>query len=106
WTIAFQAGRGAPAGMQSLQGFQSWTESPDAGVRYFSGTATYRTDVNVQRAAGERVYLTLTDLREICTVRIDGKSVGTIWAKPYRLDITGSLANGKNTLELDVTNLW
>ena len=106
WTIAFQAGRGAPAGMQSLQGFQSWTESPDAGVRYFSGTATYRTDVNVQRTAGERVYLTLTDLREICTVRIDGKSVGTIWAKPYRLDITDSLTEGRNSLELDVTNLW
>jgi hypothetical protein len=25
---------------------------------------------------------------------------------PYRLNITGSLAEGKNTLELDVTNLW
>ncbi len=106
WTIAFQADRGAPAGSQPLHSFQSWSASPDAGVRYFSGTATYQTTVDIKRAADERVFLTLTDLREICTVRINGKDVGTLWAMPYRLDITDSLAKGKNTLELDVTNLW
>lgn len=106
WTIAFQAERGAPNGPQPLQDFQSWTASPDPGVRYFSGTATYRTDVDVKRTAGERVSLTLTDLREICTVRINGTSVATLWAMPYRLDITDSLTEGRNSLELDVTNLW
>ena len=35
-----------------------------------------------------------------------GKSVDTIWAMPYRLDITDSLVQGKNSLELAVTNLW
>jgi len=60
----------------------------------------------MKRTADERVFLTLTDLREICTVRVNGKIAGTIWAMPYRLDITDSLAQGKNSLELDVTNLW
>ena len=106
WTIGFQPDRGAPAGTQSLPDFESWTASSDAGVRYFSGTATYRTNVTVKRTVGERVFLTLTDLHEICTVRINGKSVGTLWAMPYRLDITDSLTAGRNSLELDVTNLW
>jgi hypothetical protein len=106
WTIAFQADRGAPEGPQRLENFQSWTESPDAGVRYFSGTAKYRTDVDVRRAAGERVYLSLTDVREICTVRINGKRADTLWARPYRLDITDRLVQGRNSVELDVTNLW
>jgi hypothetical protein len=106
WTIAFQGNRGAPAGVQKLPGFTSWTESPDAGIRYFSGTATYRTEIEGRYAGGDRVFLVLTDLREICTVRINGKPAGAIWAMPYRLDITGSLKAGKNTLELDVTNLW
>jgi hypothetical protein len=106
WTIAFQPGRGAPTGTMPLPSFQSWAESPDAGIRYFSGTATYKTQIEAKHAAGERVFLTLTDLHEVCTVRINGKAAGTIWAMPYRLDITDSLADGRNTLELDVTNLW
>jgi alpha-L-rhamnosidase len=106
WTVSFQPDRGAPAAPQKLQQFQSWAASPDAGVRYFSGTATYRTDIDGKRDAADRVFVTLTDLHEICTVRINGKNAGTIWAMPYRLDITDSLASGRNTLELDVTNLW
>lgn len=106
WTISFQGNRGAPAGIQKVLGFTSWTESPDAGVRYFSGTATYRTEFDGRHAAGDRVLVELTDLHEICTVRINGKPAGTIWAMPYQLDVTGRLKDGKNTLELDVTNLW
>lgn len=106
WTIAFQADRGAPAGAMPLQSLQSWTVWSDAGVRFFSGTATYRAEIDGTHGEDEHVFLTLTDLHEICTVRINGKSVGTIWAMPYRLEITGSLAKGENTLEVDVTNLW
>jgi hypothetical protein len=62
--------------------------------------------VDVKKAEDERVFLSLTDVREICTVRINGKSVGTVWAMPYRLDITDSLAAGRNSVDLDVTNLW
>ena len=50
--------------------------------------------------------IVLTDLREICTVRINGRPAGTIWAMPYQLDVTGYVMAGKNSLELDVTNLW
>jgi hypothetical protein len=106
WTIAFQPDRGAPSGSHPLHSFHSWTDSPIAGVRYFSGTATYRTEVDVKPASTDRVYLTLTDLHEICTVRINGQLAGTLWAMPYRLDITASLAQDRNTIEIEVTNLW
>lgn len=106
WSIAFQDNRGAPTGIQKLRSFSSWTEWPDPGVRYFSGTATYRTEIDGAHAAGDHVILVLSDVHEICSVRLNGKPVGTIWAMPYRLDLTADLANGKNTLELDVTNLW
>jgi hypothetical protein len=106
WTVAFQPNRGAPATPQTLTTFQDWSTSPDSGIRFFSGTATYRTTIQPTHTAGDRTILTLTDLREICTVRINGKPAGTIWAMPYRLDITDSLAAGPNRLELEVTNLW
>lgn len=106
WTISFQANRGAPEGTQKVPSFASWTEWPDAGVRYFSGTATYRTEFDEKHAEGDRVIVALTDVHEICTVRINGQPAGTIWAMPYQLDVTDMLKDGSNTLELDVTNLW
>ena len=69
WTISYQPHRGAPAAVKPVKSFVSWTESQDAGVRYFSGTATYRTTLQHRHVAGEQVSLLLTDLREICTVR-------------------------------------
>jgi hypothetical protein len=106
WTIQFQADRGAPRGRIPLRDFESWTASPDAGMRYFSGTATYRTEFKVKRSPGERTFLTLTSLHEICTIHVNGMNAGTLWAMPYRMDITGKLRDGRNTVELEVTNLW
>jgi hypothetical protein len=106
WTISFQQNRGAPDGALKVPGLTSWTEWPDPGERYFSGTATYRTEFDAKLTGGDRVMIVLTDLREICTVRINGRPAGTIWAMPYQLDVTGYVMAGKNSLELDVTNLW
>ena len=106
WKIRFQSGRGAPAGELPVAAFKSWTESDQPGVRYFSGTATYSTTVPVHRKQGERVRLRLRDVHEVCTVSVNGKEAGTIWAMPYVLDITDLLNDGENRLELAVTNLW
>lgn len=106
WTLSFQPGRGAPTTSQPLAAFDSWTKSTDPGVRYFSGTATYATDITSHAEPGQHVFLNLTELHEVASVRIDGRPVGTIWAIPYRLDITAALHSGSNHLEIDVTNLW
>jgi hypothetical protein len=106
WKIAFQPGRGAPVREQPVKAFRSWTEDENPGVRYFSGTATYSTTVAVHAGAGERAALRLSDVHEICTVRVNGKEAGTIWAMPYVLDITDMLKDGENRVELAVTNLW
>ncbi len=37
---AFQPNRGAPAKI-TLDKLHSWSDNSDAGVKYFSGTATY-----------------------------------------------------------------
>jgi hypothetical protein len=106
WTISYQPGRGAPAGVHPLESFVSWSQSSEPDVKYFSGTAIYSTTIIHRLTPKEHVFLTLTDLHEICTVRINGRVAGTIWSMPYELDITASLIEGENTLELDVTNLW
>ncbi|MCX6872478.1 MAG: hypothetical protein NTW21_01525, partial [Verrucomicrobia bacterium] len=41
WDLTFQAPVGAPP-KTTFAGLFSWPEHPDAAIRYFSGTATYR----------------------------------------------------------------
>ena len=106
WTVSFQQNRGAPDGLLNVPGLTSWSKWPDPRERYFSGTATYHTVFYAKPAAEDRVMLVLTELHEICTVRINGRPAGTIWAMPYQLDVTDNVREGKNSLELEVTNLW
>lgn len=37
---------------------------------------------------------------------INGKNMGIVWKKPFRLPITGALKTGTNTVQVKITNLW
>ncbi|MGB7160155.1 MAG: glycosyl hydrolase, partial [Tepidisphaeraceae bacterium] len=50
WQVAFQERRGAPASIQ-LDRLVSLSKHAESGVKYFSGTATYTTTVNVAWAS-------------------------------------------------------
>ena len=87
----------------------SWTASSDAGVKYFSGTAKYATTVQVSATwmrGGERILLEMEKVRDIAQVRVNGKSMGLVWAPPYRIDVTTALKPGMNRIEIEVTNEW
>jgi Glycosyl hydrolases family 2, sugar binding domain len=108
WTLAFPPDWGAPSQLQ-LNSLQSWTESTDAGVRYFSGTATYRTTFTLTASQlGEKnsIRLDLGEVHEVAAVRINGKPAGILWKAPYALRADPLLRAGENTIEVDVTNLW
>jgi hypothetical protein len=105
WTLTFQPGRGAPASVV-LPALADWTKNPEAGVRYFSGTATYRQTFNLPAKTGKHLVLDLGEVREVAEVIVNGKSAGILWKPPYRADLTGLAKPGANTLEIKVTNLW
>jgi hypothetical protein len=108
WSLAFPSNWGAPSQLQ-LASLQSWTESTDAGVRYFSGTAIYRTKVNLtnsQLAEGNSLWLDLGEVHEVAAVRINSKPAAILWKTPYCFRADPLLHAGENTIEVDVTNLW
>jgi hypothetical protein len=120
WTVTFQDGRGAPA-LHDVKGPGSWTESTVAGIRYFSGTATYRTTWtrpvgsriacgagtgDCHPGPGSRFILDLGEVHEIAEVIVNGSRVATAWKPPYTVDVTRALRAGANTIEVRVTNLW
>ncbi|RYZ95101.1 MAG: glycoside hydrolase, partial [Sphingobacteriaceae bacterium] len=108
WTINFQKDRGAPASVK-INDLNSLTENTNTGVKYFSGTANYIKSINAPAQwfkKGMATWLDLGDVKNLAEVVVNGKSVGIIWKKPFRADISSALKPGKNTLEVKVTNLW
>jgi hypothetical protein len=108
WSLSFPPGWGAPESTP-VERFDSWTESQNPGIRYFSGTATYRTTLRIGPglvAPGRQLWLDLGQAREIATVRVNGRLVGTTWRAPYAVRIDKFVKTGDNSVDVMVTNLW
>ena len=108
WTVAFQSGRGAPASAKFAT-LTSWAESSDPGIKYFSGTASYASTVDAPAGwfkAGASQSIDLGDVKNLAEVTLNGKPLGIVWKRPFRLEATGILKPGANQIEVKVTNLW
>ena len=106
WRISFQQGRGAPECLEdACPGLLS--ESSDPGVRFFSGTATYSCSFDFSRTDGNASYvLDLGEVHDMARVFLNGRDLGLLWKTPFRIDVTDALREGRNELELKVTNTW
>ncbi len=85
----------------------SWSENADTDVKYFSGTATYENNFQINTPiGGKAAILDLGDVKNIAEVIVNGKNVGTVWKKPYKIDVTSAVKEGENNLQINVTNNW
>jgi len=107
WDVAFQDGRGAPAAIK-LTSLGSLSEQADPGVKYFSGISTYTRSFTLPEGvkSGGPVLLDLGEVGDLAEVKVNGRSVGTVWHAPYRIDIGQTVKRGTNTLEVKVANRW
>ncbi len=108
WHVTFAKGWGAPASA-SFPKLISWAEHSDKGIKYFSGSAVYSSDINVHKefvAEGRSVRLDLGVVKNFATVKLNGKELEVLWKEPFSVDLTGKLKAGTNRLEIKVTNLW
>jgi hypothetical protein len=120
WTIAFAGDPPVPTTLHS------WAD--DGARKYFSGIATYQTNVPVPPALTKRrVFLDFgqgtpvataehnsgsglramleAPVREAAIVYIDGKRAGSVWSAPYQVEVTGLLHAGENQIRIEVANL-
>jgi hypothetical protein len=109
WQVSFPPDLGAPARAR-FDSLGSWTASADPGIKYFSGTASYARELDVEQTwlrPGARILLDLGAVKEIAEVTINGSPVGgVLWKPPYSVDATRALHAGRNRVEVKVTNLW
>jgi hypothetical protein len=106
WEVRFDPKWGGPASV-TFDHLVSWPKRPEDGIRYYSGTATYARTFDLPPALrGRRVYLDLGRVRDVATVRLNGRDLGDLWTPPFRVELTGALRPTGNVLEVDVANLW
>ena len=55
---------------------------------------------------GKKLELSLGELNDLATIKVNGKDVGVLWYPPYIVDITKFITPGENNLEVAVTNIW
>jgi hypothetical protein len=108
WQVSFPPNLGAPA-TAIFDKLGSWSENSEPGIRFFSGTATYRTEFEWKPETGNlkpEIYLDLGQVDVMAEVELNGKSLGVLWKPPFRVRVDGMAKAGANQLAVKVTNLW
>jgi hypothetical protein len=101
WRVTFEG-----CEPQTWPTLTDWTQNDDPVIKYYSGKAVYETDVEWRGPKNRNVYLDLGRVGMMAEVFVNGRSCGIAWTPPYRTNITGALKPGRNTLRVEVTNVW
>ncbi len=113
WAVAFDpkwgpftAASGKRPGEFVFEKLEDWTQRPEAAIKYYSGTATYRTAFQVAESRA-RLYLDLGTVKHIARVWLNGRHLGVVWCAPWRVALPpGSVKAGTNRVEIEITNTW
>ncbi len=110
WNVRFDPKWGGPEEVK-FDELEDWTKRPEAGIRYYSGTATYRKVFGLPESEisnlKSRIFLSLGTVNHIARVRLNGRDLGVVWCAPWGVEIpAGLLKPTGNELEIEVANVW
>lgn len=107
WKVTFEAFCGNEGFEREFAELQDWAASDDAAVRYYSGVAHYETEIDLDGVSDDNRYeLDLGRVMVMGRVKVNGQDAGGVWTEPYRVDVTGLLHEGSNTIEVELANNW
>ena len=108
WTVTFDPQKSGPEQVR-FDNLLDWTERPEEGIKYYSGTAVYQKTFDLPGGAEKArrpLYLDLGAVNSMARVRLNGKDLGLVWCAPWRVDIRPAVRARNNRLEIAVTNTW
>jgi len=105
WLVHFDPRWGGPESV-TFDSLTDWRYNTNPGIKYYSGTARYEKDFEIAINKSSKLILSLGKVANIARILVNGKVVGNVWCKPWQIDITEFVANGKNKLEVEVANQW
>ena len=125
WHVSFAYHRGisaAPPAPVTMEMLRDWTSYGEDGktasteLRYFSGTATYRTTLPIPSSLNfstfqpfnfSTVQLAIGKLDSgLAHVFMNGKDCGIVWCAPWEADVSNAVREGVNEIEIRYTNNW
>ncbi len=116
WTLTFPTAAPTPVTRAyRMDAPTPWTALGDTALLTTMATGRYACTFSgkplgkaLAKGAGRptpRIVLDLGDVRESARIVLNGKEVATLFAVPFRCDITPYVKKGRNRLEVHVTNL-
>jgi hypothetical protein len=107
WTVTFDKTKRGPANPVVFTSLQDWTVSGNDSIKYYSGSATYKTFFSLERSGlNGKLYVDLGLVKAMAKVRLNGKDVGGVWTAPWKVNISPAAKAGENVLEVEVVNTW
>ena len=109
WDVEFNQ-KGGERAVETFSVLNDWTTNSDPVVKYFSGTANYKSTFTIHSGALNGLKEAKLDLGKVYVMAeliINGHNTGVLWRAPYiSADILPWLKEGENSIEVNVTNLW
>jgi alpha-L-rhamnosidase len=109
WEVSFNPDWGGPPSVV-FERLEDWTKRSEDGIRYYSGTATYRKRFELSPSDAQKLkptaFLDLGVVRNLARVRLNGHDLNVVWTTPWQVEITAAVKSGSNALEIEVVNLW
>ncbi|KJF43512.1 glycosyl hydrolase [Draconibacterium sediminis] len=108
WQVQFNPNWGGPESV-TFQELSEWSQNSNTGIKYYSGKATYHKTFDIPanwQKDSAAYFIDLGKVHEVAQVRLNGKDLGVVWTKPFRVNISSALKEKENQLEIDVVNLW
>jgi len=107
WQVTFDPRWGGPKQAVTFSELTDWSTHSEPGIRYYSGTAVYRTKFDVANLPDAATFLDLGVVNHLARVRINSNDLGVVWCAPWRVEIpAGLLQQSGNRLEIAITNTW
>jgi len=100
--VRWEGRRATVTELPTSLGLGDWT---GLGFPCYSGAVTYTGDIRARKGEGERVFLELPNWAGVLVkVRLNGKAVGRLAWPPYEVDVTQTLKEGRNRLEIEIVS--
>jgi hypothetical protein len=83
-----------------------WSTSSVESIRYHSGSAKFKTSIQLEQAHEAKYALGFDDFSAVIDVFVNNNFAGTVWAFGQEIDISDYVRPGQNDVELVVKNNW
>ena len=107
WTVVFDQAQRGPKKPVIFSELIDWTNSDNELIKYYSGTAFYSNNFVLESLPeNEKIYIDLGNFTAMAKIKINGIYAGGLWTRPFQIDITNFVKEGKNDLEIEIVNTW